>query len=303
MEREQEQDYLVLSPLPADEQERLCWAVYHANQAAQKLASGVDTTDEQQLRALIEAGQPARERLIVGNMALVVAVAQRYCVPGLDAEDLYQEGVIGLMHAIERFDPRKGHRFSTYAIHWIRQSIQRAIVHGDTIRQPLHQRVAMSQIARAADQLSQELGRHPTRQDIVRALGWSLRRVDEVLRGNIFLCSLDRPISAHAGSYRRTLTLAEVVTDPTMEGVDDTAIRRAEYCRFRDALSDALSALSARERYVLAARYELGGHELQNLEEIGQKVGLTRGRVRQIETEARAKLRAQLTGDAQGRRR
>lgn len=288
-----EQEPVYPTPLPADEQEHLCWKVYHARRAAQQIALHPNAACNQQLHAIIEQGQRAREQLIAHNMTLVVSIAQRYRVPGWDTEDLYHEGVFGLMRAIDKFDPRRGYRFSTYATHWIRQAIQRAVMqHAYTVRRPVHHHETMALITRTAEQLAHTLGRHPTYRDIAQALGWSPQRVATALQGNIYLQSLDRPIAEHAGGTRN---LAEVVADPTMDDPAETALQRIDSSH----LHRALSRLSPRERYVLAARYGLGTHDPQTLEAIGRQMGLTRERVRQIEHEALTKLRALFADESQ----
>jgi len=253
--------------------------------------------DEQRLARIVwEAGPPygeqssvpeardAYRRLIECNLRLVVSVARRYQGLGLPLLDMVQEGNIGLHRAVERFDYRKGYRFSTYAYWWIRQSVTRAIAdQGRTIRLPIHVHDELAQLSRVTAALGQELGRDPRREEIAAALGEPVEKVQLLQEASTFTASLDAPHLAY-----EDMTLGDLVEDPNAED----PMARAEHGSLRDLVDRALDTLTPREKAVLVRRFGLNGGDREwTLADIGRDLGLSRERVRQITDEALAKLR------------
>ncbi len=224
-----------------------------------------------------------KERLVAANLRLVATVARRYAGHGLPLEDLMQEGTIGLMTAVERFDWRKGYRFSTYAIWWIRSAINRAIVdQAGLIRLPAHITDTLSRISKLQGILAQRLGRMPTEAEIAAEIGMSETDLSELLRDSVEPVSLDAPVDEQ-GSSR----LADMIPDT------DTQDPVAAVTRYslQDAIQNALEELLPREKQVLHLRYGLDGNEPHTLEETSRALKLTRVMVYKIETLALKKLR------------
>ena len=248
----------------------------------------LDAAEEQALARRARAGDGEAERhLIEANLRLVISLARRYVHRGLSLLDLIEEGNVGLLHAVRKFDPDRGTRFSTYATWWIRQAIVRALANqARMVRLPVHVELLLSQYAKAQRALQQALGRAPTPAELAARLGRTVEQVEDLehLRQQRTL-SLDAP----AGSGG-TGSLQDVIPDP--EGPPGVGLAAA--LRARADLAGVLQDLSDPERRVIAGRFGLDGEEPMTLEAIGKQMGVTRERVRQIEAAALKRLGALL---------
>jgi RNA polymerase primary sigma factor len=244
--------------------------------------------EEVALAKRIERGdRAAKERMINSNLRLVISIAKRYQGHGLSLLDLVQDGVIGLNRAVEKFDWRRGYKFSTYATWWIRQACQRAISsQSTTIRVPSHVHERRVKISRARNRLQAQLGHEPTREELAEATGLSLLHVEEALDAAEANVSLNQRVGNEDEGE-----LGDLFNDPTA----DDPVEEAAVSFRRRSVRRALETLPERERRIIELRFGLDG-EPQSLESIGKELGLTRERIRQLETRAFRTLEATLAG-------
>ena len=253
-------------------------------EAAEELKNGNPTpARKRQLRKLVQEGEAAELRFVQSNLRLVVSIAKKYQSSGVPLLDLVQEGNLGLMHAVEKFDHRKGFKFSTYATWWIRQAITRGIANtGRSIRLPVHAGDMVKQLQRTRAELEDVLGRGPTTAEIAEAMGEPFDKVRTLLSHLSEPVSLSTPLREDSDGE-----LGDTVGDPTAVSPEEAMLEAA----LVDEVDKILAPLDDRERMILRLRYGLDGGEARTLDDVGAHFSLTRERIRQIEAKAMSKLR------------
>ncbi|GIU92314.1 MAG: RNA polymerase sigma factor SigA [Acidimicrobiia bacterium] len=271
--------------LTAQQEVELAIQIEAGRRAAERLQSEPDLSAEDRslLERQVRQGEAAHRRLVEANLRLVVSIARSYVGRGMPLLDLIQEGNLGLIRAVDRFDYRRGFKFSTYASWWIRQAITRAIAdQARTIRVPIHVVEMINRLIRVQRELSQDLGREPTIEEIAAELNVDPDRVNELSRFAQTPLSLESPVGEEEDT-----TLGDFVEDGTAE----VPVEAATFKLLQDYLAHALENLNERERQVLVMRFGLEDGRVRTLEEVGEHFKVTRERIRQLETKALAKLR------------
>jgi RNA polymerase primary sigma factor len=270
--------------LTIEEEVELARRWQRGRQAEQRLArDGHDAKERARLRGQIKAGYAAREHLTMANTRLVISIAKRYRGRGVPFHDLIQEGNLGLMRAVDKFDPGRGYKFSTYATWWIRQSVTRALAdQARTIRLPVHMGESISKINRTASQMEQDHGRTPSPEEIAAEMGLKPRRVRWILKIARRPLSLQKLVGEEKDSELGSFIEDEETLPPP---------EAAEQILLRTTLDELLTTLRPREERILRLRFGLQDGYRYTLEEVGEKFGLTRERIRQIEKQALRRLR------------
>jgi RNA polymerase primary sigma factor len=271
--------------LTAEQEVSLAKRMEAGKNAKRRLSRGAKLSAEErrELRELVRDGQAAQEHLIKANSRLVVSVAKKYVGRGVPFLDLIQEGNIGLIRAVKKFDYRRGFKFSTYATWWIRQAVTRAIAdQGRTIRVPVHMYEQINRLARVTRQLVQEFGRDPTTEEIAEELGVSPKKVERTIKVAQRPLSLEMPVGEEDDSF-----LGDFIEDSEAPSPTDQASQQL----LRDQIDDIFVSLTPREVRILQLRFGLVDGYSYTLEEVGRKFGVTRERIRQIEAQALGRLR------------
>jgi len=275
-------DLAATAPVSPAEEKRLIRVMIEGKKIAAKMKKDSTLRNDKELRAKVDEGEAARRMLIQANGRLVISIANKYTGHGLSLAELSQEGVLGLIRAIDKFDISKGVRLSTYASYWIRQSVSRAVaVQTRTIRLPVHKVDHLGKIRKVMGQLTQTLGRAPELEEIAAQTGDAPEQIHELLKDGQETLSLEEPVGDDGA------TLADFVENDISQDLED----QVDSTLLESEIRKALAGLTARESRIVELRYGLrDGHPL-TLQDVAERFGLTRERIRQIEKEALAKLR------------